>query len=75
MIELQKNEGIWTVTLIRPDKANALTADMLEELTAIALDAQEARALVLTGRGKIFSAGADLDEARAGLAVSDVWER
>ncbi|NRB04085.1 MAG: enoyl-CoA hydratase/isomerase family protein [Rhodobacteraceae bacterium] len=75
MIELQKNEGIWTVTLNRPDKANALTADMLEELTAIALDAQEARALVLTGRGKIFSAGADLDEARAGLAVSDVWER
>ena len=31
--------------------------------------------MILTGRGKVFSAGADLDEARAGLAKSDVWER
>ena len=29
----------------------------------------------LTGTGKVFSAGADLEEARAGLATSDVWER
>jgi len=38
-------------------------------------DAQSARAVILTGQGKVFSAGADLDEARAGLAKSDVWER
>ncbi len=31
--------------------------------------------LILTGTGKVFSAGADLDEARSGLATSDVWER
>mgnify|MGYP001800902798 CR=1 FL=1 len=75
MIDLTKADGIWTVTLNRPDKANALTADMLEELATIGEAAGDARALILTGTGKIFSAGADLDEALAGLAVSDVWDR
>lgn len=75
MIELAKDEGIWTVTLNRPDKANALTEDMLRELCEIMESAGEARAVILTGRGKIFSAGADLEAARAGLAVSDLWER
>lgn len=75
MIELDKQDGLWTVTLNRPDKANSLTGAMLAELAAIAESATEARALILTGRGKVFSAGADLDEARAGLATSDVWER
>jgi enoyl-CoA hydratase/carnithine racemase len=75
MIELDQDGGIWTVTLNRPDKANALTEDMLRELCEIMERAGEARAVILTGRGKIFSAGADLDAARAGLAVSDLWER
>ncbi|OHC47663.1 MAG: enoyl-CoA hydratase, partial [Rhodobacteraceae bacterium GWF1_65_7] len=34
-----------------------------------------ARVFVLTGSGRGFSAGADLDEARAGLATDAVWER
>ncbi|WP_370300776.1 enoyl-CoA hydratase/isomerase family protein [Pseudooceanicola sp.] len=75
MIELDKQDGLWTVTLNRPDKANSLTGAMLAELAAIAESATEARALILTGRGKVFSAGADLEEARAGLATSDLWER
>lgn len=75
MIELVKDGGLWIVTLDRPDKANSLTAAMLEELAEIAEAAQEARALILTGRGRVFSAGADLDAARAGLATSPLWER
>lgn len=74
MIELTKDQGIWTVTINRPEKANSLTSKMLEELTRIAQDAQSADAFILTGNGKVFSAGADLDEARAGLAVSPIWE-
>ena len=74
MIELEKNAGIWTVTINRPDKANSLTGEMLEELTKIAQDAKAARALVITARGKVFSAGADLIEAREGLATSPIWE-
>lgn len=75
MIDLSKDGDVWTVTINRPDKANSLTHTMLSNLAGIMEDAQSARAVILTGTGKVFSAGADLDEARAGLAVSDVWER
>ena len=75
MIELEKDGGLWTVTLNRPDKANSLIPAMLEELGDIAEAAQAARVLILTGRGRVFSAGADLEAARAGLATSPLWER
>ncbi|ATG37248.1 putative enoyl-CoA hydratase/isomerase family protein [Phaeobacter piscinae] len=76
MIDLDIAEnGLWTVTLNRPDKANALTAAMLEQLCDIAERAQEARGLIITGAGRVFSAGADLDAARAGLATSPLWEQ
>ena len=70
------SEGLVTISLDRPDKANALTPGMLEALIAAveAATSSGARALVLTGTGKVFSAGADLDAARAGLAVSPLWE-
>ncbi len=75
MIRLEQEGGLWTVTIDRPDKANSLTAAMLEELAEIAEGAGAARALILTGQGRVFSAGADLDAARAGLATSPLWER
>lgn len=75
MIDTQIENGVITATLNRPDKANSLTPEMLEDLVRIATQAQTARGLILTGVGKVFSAGADLDAAKAGLATSDVWER
>ena len=75
MIELQKSDSLWTVRLNRPDKANALTAEMLEKIYEIAKNAHSARGFILTARGTVFSAGADLNAVDAGLATSDVWER
>ena len=75
MIQLTKDGGLWTVTLRRPDKANSLTKEMLEQLADIAEAAHDAKVLVITGEGRVFSAGADLDQARAGLATDPVWER
>lgn len=76
MIHLTKEEtGLWVVTIDRQDKANSLTEAMLTELADIAEAATDARVLILTGAGKVFSAGADLEEAKAGLAISLVWER
>ncbi|MGX9356276.1 enoyl-CoA hydratase/isomerase family protein [Roseobacteraceae bacterium S113] len=75
MIELSKDGDLWIAKVNRPDKANSLTEAMLTELAEIAEAATQARVFVLTGEGKVFSAGADLDEARAGLALSPVWER
>lgn len=75
LVSLSRDGGLWTATLNRPDKANALTEQMLAELADLAEAAQEARVFVLTGAGKVFSAGADLAAARAGLATSPEWER
>ena len=78
MIDVIDDGALRVVTLDRPDKANALTREMLAALAdtveRAAID-PGVKALVLTGRGKVFSAGADLEEARNGLATDGVWER
>lgn len=75
MIEVARNCDLWRVTLNRPAKANSLTGTMLQDLINVVEDARpKAKVLVITGAGNVFSAGADLDEARAGLAASDLWE-
>jgi len=75
VIEVSNDGGLCTLTINRPDKANSLTPDMLEALCDGVESARSARALLLTGVGKVFSAGADLDAAKAGLALSPLWER
>lgn len=75
MIDIADQGALRIVTLNRPEKANALTRDMLAAVQA-ACDVQDhIRTLVLTGAGNVFSAGADLDAARAGLAVDPLWEQ
>jgi enoyl-CoA hydratase/carnithine racemase len=78
MIDCAREDGLWVVTLNRPEKANSLTADMLERMVDLMLAASvdpHLRALIITGAGdKVFSAGADLEAARAGLATSPLWE-
>ncbi len=57
------DDGIATVTLNRPDKLNAFTARMRDELIAVfdETDADDAvRAVIVTGAGRAFCAGADL---------------
>ncbi|MFX0541833.1 enoyl-CoA hydratase/isomerase family protein [Roseovarius sp. S4756] len=78
MITLDEQGGIWTVTIDRAAKANALSEDMLTRLAEIAEAAGRpgaARLLILTGAGKVFSAGADLAAVESGLATHPVWER
>lgn len=77
MILHRIEHGFATLTLARPNKANALTATML---TAAADAVEEAsatdlHALILTGEGRVFSAGADLDEVAQGLSLSPQWAR
>ena len=57
------DEGIATITLNRPEKMNAFTVAMRDELVAAfdATDADDAvRAVIITGAGRAFCAGADL---------------
>lgn len=64
--------GIVTLTLDRPEAKNALSAALVGELAAkldaLARDAG-VRAIVLTGAGSVFCAGADIGEMRAAGAA------
>ena len=75
MIRFDQEGDLWIATIDRQEKANSLTEEMLTQLAEFAESATAAKAFVITGAGKVFSAGADFDEARAGLATSPVWER
>ncbi len=66
-IQLGADSGIATVTLNRPEKRNAISFQLVDELLA-ALDEIEhssAQVVILTGAGKAFCAGLDLDELRS----------
>ena len=54
--------GLAEIVLNRPDKLNALTLDMIEQVHAAlqAAEAQPVRALILRGEGRAFCAGRDL---------------
>ena len=77
-------EGIATITLNRPEKMNAFTADMRDDLVTAfdATDADDAvRAVIITGAGRAFCAGADLssggktfDYAARGEAARDRYK-
>ncbi len=60
---------VLTLTLNRPERANAfnaaLTADLLKALREAAKN-PEVRVIVLTGAGRVFSAGQDIEEMRSG---------
>lgn len=61
------NDGIARITLNRPEVRNALSARLLTALLAALRDAEDAqavRAIVITGAGSTFCAGADLKEDR-----------
>ncbi|MBN8291605.1 crotonase/enoyl-CoA hydratase family protein [Rhodobacter sp. NTK016B] len=65
--------GVATLTLNRPDKHNAMSAPMIDELAAVAarLSADDSvRAVVLTGAGKSFCAGGDLGWMQAQMKAS-----
>jgi 2-(1,2-epoxy-1,2-dihydrophenyl)acetyl-CoA isomerase len=64
-IDVAADGGVVTITLTRPDKLNALTGVMSDELVEVFTSARDddgVRALVLTGAGRGFCAGQDLTE-------------
>src|SRR5271167_4081449 len=64
---LAHDSGIATVTLNRPDKRNAISYELIADLLA-ALDEvanSSALVLILTGAGKAFCSGMDLDNLKA----------
>jgi 2-(1,2-epoxy-1,2-dihydrophenyl)acetyl-CoA isomerase len=74
-ILFDQKDGIATITLNRPDKLNAYTTEMGDEVThafrAVQRD-EETRVIILTGAGKAFCAGADLEHLKAHEAGQNV---
>ncbi len=67
-LEIRRDRDLLWVTLNEPDRANALSPALIEELTALyrrPLRSEGIRAVLLAGAGKNFSAGADLDHLRS----------
>jgi methylglutaconyl-CoA hydratase len=67
-LEIERDGGVAKVWMNRPDVHNAFNAQLIADLTAAcrALDADDSvRVVVLGGRGKSFSAGADLNWMKA----------
>src|SRR6201997_3120870 len=66
-------EAVAQVTLNRPDRFNAMTVTMFGELESVArtiADDRDVRVVILTGAGKAFCAGYDLDEAEELASLS-----
>jgi len=68
---LQQTENVLTITLNRPDRLNAISGPMLNELAAKLKEANhdpDVRAIILTGAGKGFCSGLDLKDANERVA-------
>jgi len=68
-ILLEKQDGVATITLNRPEKYNAFAGRMRQEIVEaidnVALD-RDARVVVITGAGKAFCVGGDVNEFVSG---------
>src|SRR5947208_547035 len=73
---VERRDGVVTVTMNRPQKKNAVTGTMTDELTSLFLDvarSREDRVVVLTGAGGDFSSGADLTDSAGELTGSGLY--
>jgi 2-(1,2-epoxy-1,2-dihydrophenyl)acetyl-CoA isomerase len=61
-IDFKLDDGVARITLNRPDRLNSFTAQMHEELRDALLRAADTRVVILTGAGRAFCAGQDLNE-------------
>lgn len=66
-LELKQDGEVATITLTRPEKRNAISVQMIEDLLEALGEAESssARVVILTGAGNAFCAGMDIEELRA----------
>lgn len=71
----EKNQGIATITLNRPEKLNAINSRMRDELIEVVVDVardEKVRALIITGGTEMFCAGADVTDQPG---PSTLWDK
>ena len=72
-VHFHESHGIDTITLNRPDKRNAISYELIADLTAALKKAaaSPAHVMILTGAGSAFCAGMDLDNLKQLIGRSD----
>ena len=73
-IKLEKENAVATIRLNRPDALNALSPDLLDEMSSALADVgadESVKVLVVRGEGRAFSAGADLTYFETAFAAPE----
>ena len=69
-LKVERDGDVLRVTLARPERRNAFDAALIAQLTEAFSDVGDARAVLLTGEGPSFCAGADVEWQRASIDLS-----
>jgi methylglutaconyl-CoA hydratase len=69
-LRIERDGPLLRVAMARPERRNAFDAALIDELAAAFADVGDARAVVLSGDGSSFSAGADVEWMRASADLS-----
>src|SRR5437773_492543 len=69
-LKIEGDGRVLRVTLARPERRNAFDAALIAELTKAFADVGDSRAVVLTGEGQSFCAGADVEWQRSAIDLS-----
>jgi methylglutaconyl-CoA hydratase len=70
VLELERDGPVLRITLARPERRNAFDAALIARLHEAFSEVDDARAVVLTGAGPSFCAGADVDWQRASIDLT-----
>ena len=69
-LRIERDGPVLRVTIDKPERRNAFDAELIRELTQAFADVGNARAVVLTGEGESFCAGADIEWQRSSIDLT-----
>ena len=69
-LRIERDGAVLRVTMAKPERRNAFDAELIAELTEAFADVGDVRAVVLSGEGASFSAGADVEWMRSSVDLS-----
>jgi methylglutaconyl-CoA hydratase len=69
-LRIERDGTLLRVTIAKPERRNAFDAELIRDLTEAFTDVGDARAVVLTGEGESFCAGADIEWQRSSIELS-----
>lgn len=69
-LRIERDAGLLHIAMARPERRNAFDAALIDELASAFADVGDAPAVLLTGDGPSFSAGADVEWMRSSIDLS-----